>query len=188
MPALDMPAYAAMAVLGLALIAIARWAGRRRGTRWDSLVALRSGDVLLTEVVGAFIVGYAVGAIIAPPGRAAAGPPVPPGRFGGVGSLRSLPVFLGIVGALVSILTRIDVRDLLLGGRAARNPVRSYIGWNARVIAAIPAGGFGEILMRDGIGNVMSIAATADMELPVGTEVRVVATRDLNIVVAPLAG
>jgi hypothetical protein len=188
MPALGVPAYAAMAALGLALVAVARWAGRRRGTRWDSLVALRTGDVLLTEVVGAFIIGYAVGSIVAPPDRIAVGPPAPPGRFGGVGSLRNLPVFLGIVGALISVLTRIDVRDLLLGGRAARNPVRSYIGWNARVIATIPAGGFGEILMRDGMGNVMSIAATADTDLAVGTEVRVVATRDLNIVVAPLAG
>ena len=39
--------------------------------------------------------------------------------------------------------------------------------------------------LRDGVGNVMSVAATADSDLAEGTVVRVVTTRDLNLVVAP---
>ncbi len=169
---------------GLVLVAVARWAGRRRGTMRDQLVALRLGDVLLTEVFGAFLIGYGLGALIAPPEVAST--PVPRGR-NPLASLRSLPIFLGLVGAAIAALARVDLRDVLLSGRASRNAVRSYIGWDARVIATIPARGFGEILMRDGMGNVMSVAATADTDIAIGTHVRVVGTRDLNIVVAPIA-
>ena len=169
---------------GVVLVVLARWAGRERGSRLDSFVALRVGDVLLTEVAGAFLIGYGIGALIAPPQAGAA--PLPRGRANPFAALRALPVFLGFVGVLVAVATRVDVRDALLGGRASRNAVRSYIGWDARVIAAIPANGFGEILMRDGMGNVMSIAATADSDIAVGTHVKVVATRELNVVVAPL--
>jgi len=182
MRAFDAPAYAALAVAGVALILLARWAARRRGTRWDTFVALRSGEVLLTEVIGAFVLGYAIGALIAPPDRAALGPP---GRFGGFGALRSLPVALGAIGAAIAALAHVDLRDLLLGGRAARNPLRSYIGWDARVVAAIPAGGFGEISLRDGMGNLISVAATADVDVATGADVRIIGTRDLNVLVAP---
>jgi hypothetical protein len=183
------PAYVGLAVVGLGFVLLARWAGRERGTRLDMFVALRFGDVLLTEVVGAFVIGYAIGALIAPPERANLGPPAPPGRFGGpFALLRQLPVALGLAAAVIDVLVRVDVRDMLLGGRASRNPVRSYIGWDATVVAAIPAGGFGEIRMRDGMGNVMSIAATADIDIAAGAHVRVVGTRELNVVVAPIAG
>lgn len=181
------PKYVALAIVGIALIVVARRAARHRGSRLDTFVAMRVGEVLLTEVVGAFAVGYAIGALIAPPDRPQLFPPGPgPGPRGGFGALRSLPIGLGLVGALAAALSHIDVRDALLGGRASRNPVHTYIGWEARVVAHIPARGFGEILMRDGMGNVMSVAATADTEITVGTRVRVVATRDLNIVVAPI--
>src|SRR6266851_7253622 len=95
-------------VLGVVLIVVARWAARRRGTRWDSFVALRVGEVLVTEVVGAFLIGYALGSIIAPPGERAALPGPPPpggGRFvrpGGGGP--GLPFTLGLIGAAVAAL------------------------------------------------------------------------------------
>ena len=87
--------------------------------------------------------------------------------------------------AAVAVLIHIDFSNLAWSGRATRNPVSSYIGWDARVIERIPSGGFGRIALRDGVGNVMSVAATADSDLAEGTVVRVVTTRDLNLVVAP---
>src|SRR5712692_1762340 len=98
-------------VLGVVLIVLARWAARRRGTRWDSFVALRVGEILVTEVVGAFLIGYAIGSFIAPPGErtGAPGPPPPPGggrflRPGGGGP--DLPFTLGVVAAAVAALLR----------------------------------------------------------------------------------
>src|SRR5436309_14785177 len=99
--------------VGLALVVLARWASRTRGTKRDTWVALRIGDVLFTEIIGAFLLGYGLGGLIAPPEVAGpGGPPVrigPAGRFGGRrGS--SLPCTLAIVGAAPAILRRLDVR------------------------------------------------------------------------------
>lgn len=176
-------------VLGIVLIVVARWAARRKGTRWDSLVALRFGEVLVTEVIGAFLVGYAIGSFIAPPesGRGVPGPPgggrfVRPGfGFGGP----QLPFTLGIIAAAVAALRHIDLRDLILSGRAQRNPITTYIGWDARVIARIPAGGWGEIALRDGSGNVMSVAATASVDLPIGAQVVISGTQGRDLIVTP---
>lgn len=182
------PTYLALLVLGIALVAIARWAGRRRGSRWDSLVALRVGDILLTEVAGAFLIGFSLGNLIAPPGPQVGRPGPPRGvRFGPAGGI-TLPMGLGLLGAAIAVLVHVDLRDIFLAGRAARNPLATYIGWDARVIAPIPAGGFGEIAMRDGAGNVMSVVATADVDIAEGATVRVTAVRHLNLVVSPLTG
>jgi membrane protein implicated in regulation of membrane protease activity len=173
-------------VLGVVLIVVARWAARRRGTRWDSFVALRVGDVLVTEVVGAFLVGYAIGAIAAPPGEPVGRPAPGGGRFarpGGPGP--GLPFTLGIVAALIAAIRRLDLRDLALSGRASRNPIATYIGWDARVIARIPAGGWGEIALRDGSGNVMSVAATAATDVAVGTQVVISGIQGRDVVVTP---
>ena len=190
----DIGVYAAAVAAGLALIVLARWASRRRGSRLDTFVALRVGDVLLTEVVGAFLIGYGIGSLVSIESdrRASPGPPPPPtgGRFVGVrgfGAGDRLPFTLAIAFALIPVLIRIDIRELLLGGRGTRNPLTAYVGWDARVVAPIAAGGHGEITMRDGAGNVMSVAATADVDIPVDTMVRIVGVRDLNLVVAPLA-
>src|SRR5213596_1733551 len=79
----DAPLYLFVVVLGIALIVLARWAARRKGTRWETFVALRVGDVLFTEVVGAFLIGFGIGALIVPqldsPGPT--GPPGPPVAF-----------------------------------------------------------------------------------------------------------
>ena len=142
------------------------------------------GDVLLTEVIGAALIGFCIGALLSPPDAplARGGP----GR-GGRGTGISLPVFLALVGAAIAVLPRLDLRFLHLGGRAERNALDSYIGWDAPVIKRIPAGGFGEIALRDGIGNIGSVAATADVDIPVGATVRVTGTRDLNVVVTLVA-
>lgn len=181
----DAATSAIVIAIGIALVVLARWAARRRGTKWDSLVALRMGDVLFTEVLGAFLIGFAVGSLVAPqldsgrpPGR-----PIGPGGRLGLGGDR-LPLLLGIASAAIAVLMRIDLGALLLPSRSAPNALSNFIGARARVIAHIPAGGYGEIAIRDGIGNVMSVAATADTELVVGSEVRVVGAQGLNLVVS----
>jgi len=188
----DAPVYAVVVLLGLALMVLARWAARRPGTRWESLVALRIGDVLFTEVVGAFLIGFGIGALIAPQ-LDTPGPPGPPGRpgppprFGGALAGNRLPFLLGIVAAAITAIVRIDWTDHLLRGPAARNTLSTYIGWDARVVAPIRAGEYGEIALPDGSGNMMAVSATADTDIAPGTQVRVTGTRDLNLVVAPIS-
>jgi membrane-bound ClpP family serine protease len=190
--AFDAPIYAATVIVGVALIVLARWAARRPGTRWESLVALRIGDVLFTEMLGAFMVGFGIGALISPqlddggpPGPA--GRPGPPSRFGGAFSRNRLPFILGLVLAAIAAVVRIDWTDHLLRGPAAHSTRSSFIGWDARVVAPIRAGEYGEIALPDGSGNVMSVVATADTDIALGTHVRVTGTKDLNLVVAPIA-
>lgn len=181
--------YAGLIALGIVCILVARWASRRRGSRLDSFVALRVGDVLVTEVIGALLVGYGLGSLVAPDESLVGGQrgPRPVGRiglfFGGQGA--TIQFGLALAFALFAILIRIDIRDVLLGGRTTRNPLTSYIGWDARVIAKIPAGGYGEIAMHDANGNIMPVSATSDVDIAEGTTVRVVGTKDLNLVVAP---
>ena len=192
MPSLGLPGDAKFTValaIGLLLIVLARWASRVRGTKLDSWVALRIGDVLLTEIVGAFLLGYGLGGLVAQPDAvAASGPPGrfgPGGRFGGVGA--SLPFTLGVVGAAASILTRLDLSGLALRAATPRNGLAQYVGWEASVIAPISAGGFGQIAMRDGLGYPLSAVATAETDIAQGTPVRVIGTKGLNLLVAPVA-
>jgi membrane-bound ClpP family serine protease len=192
--AFDAPIYALVVVIGIMLIVLARWAARRPGTRWESLVALRIGDVLFTEIFGVFLVGYAIGALVAPqldsggpPGPPGRGGPGPGGRFGGAFSGNRLPFILGLVLAAIATVVRIDWTDHLLRGSTAHNTLSTYIGWDARVVAPIRAGEYGEIALPDGSGNVMAVVATAETDIALGTPVRVTGTKDLNLVVAPIA-
>jgi membrane-bound ClpP family serine protease len=186
----DAPIYVLAIVMGIGLIVLARWAARRPGTRWESFVALRIGDVLFTEVAGAFLIGFAIGALIAPqidsggpPGPS--GRPGPGGRFGGAFGGNRLPFILGLVAAAITAFVRIDWTDHLLRGPATHNALSTYIGWDARVVKPIRAGEYGEIALPDGSGNVMAVVATADTDIALGTPVRVTGTKDLNLVVAP---
>src|SRR5437868_14303258 len=93
--------------VGLALVVLARWASRTRGGKRDTWVALRIGDVLLTEIIGAFLLGYGPGGLIAPP--EAAGPGGPPARIGPAGRLGGgrgsrVPDTLPVVGAALVTL------------------------------------------------------------------------------------
>lgn len=190
MPSLDSAGdtkFAIALTIGLVLIALARWASRVPGTRSDSWIALRIGDVLFTEIVGAFLLGYGLGGLIAAPDAVGNGPPgrlAPVGRFGGLTA--NLPVMLGIVGAAIAAITRLDLSGLALRGSTPRNGLSMYVGWEANVIAPISAGGFGQIAMRDGMGYPLSAVATADMDIAQGTPVRVIGTKGLNLLVAPI--
>ena len=191
MPSLGLPGDAKFTialVIGLALIGLARWASRVPGTRSDSWIALRMGNVLFTEVVGAFLVGYGLGGVISDPQATAVGggPPgrfAPVGRFGGLTA--NLPLALGVVGAGIAVLTRLDLSGLALRAATPRNGLSMYVGWDAEVIVPISAGGFGQIAMRDGMGYPQAAVATAEMDLAKGTRVRVIGTRGLNLLVAP---
>ncbi|MEO8633213.1 MAG: hypothetical protein ABI466_07620 [Chloroflexota bacterium] len=184
------PVVAALAIpLGIALVVLARWASRQRGSRADTWIALRLGDVLFTEMLGAFLIAFAIGDLFATddapgtPRRVGFGRFG--GRFGGTGSSLPLPFALGLFAAAVVALARVDFSGLFSGARAAANE-SEYIGAKARVIVHIPAGGVGEIAMPDAKGNVTSVAATADADITVGTAVSVTAIRGRWLVVAAL--
>lgn len=177
-------------VAGVLLVVLAHWA-RRRGGRWETLVALRFGTVLVTEIVGVFLAMYGVGLVIWPPDAAQPEPrPGPgPGRGvfigpGGPVTRERLPVLLATASTLLVLAIRVDLRDLLLGG-ATRDPLTKYIGWESRALSPIVKGGFGEIAMRDGAGDIRAVVATADVDIAEGAPVRVVGVRGLHLVVAP---
>jgi membrane-bound ClpP family serine protease len=189
MPGLALPGDAKSAIavaVGLVLIVLARWASRTRGAKWDTWIALRIGDVLFTEIVGAFLVGYGLGSVIAQPDTGGIGGPPsrfgPAGRFGGASN--SLPFTLAVVAAALAVLTRIDLGALVLRGSSPRNGLSTYIGQDARVVQEIPAGGFGQITMHDAMGYPLSVVATAESAIAEGTPVRVVGTKGVNLVVA----
>jgi membrane protein implicated in regulation of membrane protease activity len=182
------PLSAALAIpIGIALIVLARWASRHRGSAADTWLALRVGDVLFTEMLGAFVVAYAIGDLFASDDAPGAPRRVGfgrfGGRFGGAGSALPLPFMLGLFAAAVAALARIDFGGLLSGARAADNE-SDYVGAKARVIVRIPAGGTGEIALPDHRGNVTSVVATADADLMAGTAVSVTGIRGRTLVVA----
>jgi len=181
------PLIAALAIpLGIGLIVLARWASRVRGSRADTWLALRVGDVLFTEMLGAFLVAFAIGDIFATDDEPGAPRRVAFGRFGGrlggAGSALPLPLMLGIFAAGVAAVARIDFGAFFLRSRPAASE-SEYIGARGRVIGHIPAGGVGEIAMPDARGNVTSVIATADTDLTVGTAVRVTGIRGRHLVV-----
>lgn len=182
------PVVAVLAIpVGIALIVLARWASRHRGSTADTWIALRVGDVLFTEMLGAFLVGFAIGDLFAtddePGGPRRVGFGRFGGRFGGAGSALPLPFMIGVAAAAVAALARIDFGALMLRSKPAAQ-ASDYIGIRARVIAHIPAGGVGEIAMPDGRGNVTSVIATADSDITVGVPVSVTGIRGRTLVVA----
>jgi membrane protein implicated in regulation of membrane protease activity len=190
----DAPIYVLTVIVGVGLVVLARWAARRKGTR-SEMVALRMGDVLFTEMLGMFLIGFGIGALVVPQLDRGGVPGGPPGgvvvgrggRFLRAVSDSGLPFMLGLVLAAIAAVVRIDWTDHLLRGPAKTNTLSTYIGWDARVVAPITAGGYGEIALPDGSGNVMAVVATADSDIALGTQVRVTGTKDLNLVVAPIA-
>ncbi len=182
------PLLAALAIpVGIALIVLARWASRHRGSRADTWVALRVGDVLFTEMLGAFLVAFAIGDIFATDDEPGAPRRVGfgrfGGRFGGSGSALPLPFMLGVAAAAVAALVRIDWGGLMLRSRPAAQE-SDYVGMKARVIAHIPADGVGEIAMPDGKGNVTSVIATAETDITVGVPVTVTGLQGRTVIVA----
>jgi membrane protein implicated in regulation of membrane protease activity len=182
------PVLAALAILlGIVLIVVARWASRVRGSRADSWIALRIGDVLFTEMLGAFLVGFAFADLFASDDEPGQPRRIGFGRFGGRlgggGTALPLPFMVGLAAAALAAIGRIDFGALLMRSRPAAKE-SDYVGMRVRVIAHIPAGGVGEIAMPDGRGNMTSVIATAETDVMVGTWVRVTGIRGRQLVVA----
>lgn len=172
-------------VLGVGLILVARWASRVRGSRADSWVALRIGDVLFTEMLGAFLIGFAIGDLFGSDDEPGQPRRVGFGRFGGrLGGAGGppLPFMIGVAAAALTAVVRIDWGGLLMRSRPAAN-ADDYVGMRVRVIAHIPAGGVGEVAMPNGRGDMTSVIATSDSDVMVGTWVQVTGLRGRQLVV-----
>src|SRR4051794_38192147 len=135
---------------GVALIMLARYA---RGLRdpFRGFVALSLGDASFTEILGVFLIGYAIGALVAGPAPSSGGPPRPPGaivsgRFGPASALirGGLPVTTGLGLAFITFLWRIDVIGKLSNPQSHK-ALAAIIGQVADAVDDIPAGGHGQI-------------------------------------------
>ena len=160
------------------------------------LLRLSLGHVSFTEVFAMFFIGYSVALIVLGPpsatpvptrGPAGAPPPPPVGRFGGGFGLfarGSAPVAAGTALALITFLIRADIVGRITSPQSQRS-LNTIVGLPATVVDAIPAGGIGHITFHDANGMLVGVVASADMDIPEGTAVRIVGTRGLNPLVAP---
>lgn len=173
-------------VVGLALIVVSRLARGLPDTA-SGFVRLAVGEVSFTEIFGVFLLGYAIGALIAgPPSETSGGPPRPPGvivggRFGPAGALlRGGPaVSTGFALAFLWTLYRFDVVGRLTNPQSHKS-VAAIIGTLADAVEDIPAGGHGQITFRDPGGTLVGIMAASEMHVPRGARVRIVGTKGLN--------
>ena len=170
----------ATCLLGAALIVVARWSWRQQRA-----LALPVGTVSLVEVVGAFLLGYAIGELISPEAGPRGGRSVVFGRFGPAGT-NQLPLMVGLGAGALAIIVRLDLASFLTRDVSQAERTSRYVGELARVVTAIPAGGFGDVVLTDLNGRLMTVAATADSDIAEGTHVQIIGTRKLNLLVAPL--
>jgi hypothetical protein len=179
---------AAAFVAGVALVVLANTTGDLK----DPLrgrVRLTLGGVSFTEIFGIFLIGYAIGALVAGPTADAAGSqPRGGGGFGGrFGFLTrgtATPFSFGFALAFLAFLWRYDILGRLSNPQSHR-AIAAIIGTIAEALEDIPAGGLGQIAFRDSNGNRIGIMAASDVAVPRGSFVRIVGTRGLNPLVAP---
>ena len=179
-------------VAGIGLIVLSRYA-RRLPEPMGGLLRLQAGSVSFTEVFGVFLLGYAIGTLAnGPPTQAGApsgpGPArLPAGRFGGgfnPFARGGLPVATGTAFAFLWFMYRVDIVGRLSNPQSHKS-VAAIIGAQAQAVEDIPAGGHGQITFRDPSGNLVGIVASADVDVPRGTLVRIVGTKGLNPLVVP---
>lgn len=181
-------------VAGIGLIVLSRYA-RRLPEPVGGLLRLQAGSVSFTEVFGVFLLGYAIGTLAnGPPTQtgAASGPGparLPAGRFGGgfnPFARGGLPVATGTAFGFLWFMYRVDIVGRLSNPQSHKS-VAAIIGAQAQAVEDIPAGGHGQITFRDPSGNLVGIIASADVDVPRGTLVRIVGTKGLNPLVVPEA-
>ena len=128
-------------------------------------------------MVGGFLGGLGAGGLV---GLTYTGDPA-------VGVLLGL-IFGGIATGKV-FLERADTWDehSMPDTIGAVRPTAGFIGREARVVATIEAGRFGEISLRDDDGQLYGLAATADVDIAVDSAVTVIGTKGLDLVVTPRA-
>lgn len=116
-----------------------------------------AGDWFSTAALGGFISALGFGGLFAQ----------------GLGAPTFVATLIGtgaglVVGWFCAWLTR-----LVKGGGTDSTPqTRDILGWDATVVSAIPAEGYGSITVRRG-GHVLRYNAKSDRELPAGTAVHV---------------
>jgi membrane protein implicated in regulation of membrane protease activity len=176
---------------GVALILLARFA-RRLPDPLRSFVRLSVGEASFTEIVGVFLIGYAIGSFVGGPddasGGSSRGPGGVVGRFRGLGRGGvfggSVAVATGFVLAALVFLYRIDILSKITNPQSHKS-VAAIIGSDAEAMEDIPAGGHGQIRFRDPGGTLVGVMAAADVDVPRGSWVRIVGTKGLNPLVVP---
>ena len=173
-------------VIGAVLVVFASIMRRRPRNALIDWLTLRVGQASFVEIAGAFLIGFGIGQLLAPASPRVPGAGVVITRFGrGPGGAFDPPLMLGVVAALIDIGLRVDVLGLVVGGRSP-NAASRFIGVEARVAEAIPAGGTGRIAVRNVAGEMVSVAATAPIDIPAGTIVQITALQERTFVVAPV--
>jgi hypothetical protein len=182
---LDLPP-GSLVVVGIVLVVLAATLRGRSSSAWADWVMLRVGRLSFTEIFGAFLIGFGIGDLLAPEARPHPGPGVVITRFGpGMFSPTRLPVMLGLVAAAIDVAFRVDLTDLVFGARSP-NSASQFVGVEARVTEAIPAGGSGKIAVRNAAGQLVSVAATASTNVPAGAIVQITGTQERTFVVAAI--
>jgi membrane protein implicated in regulation of membrane protease activity len=177
---------------GIALVLVARFA-RGLPDPLRGFVRLRWGDASFTEIFGFFLIGYAIGSLVAGPDETSSSSR-PGGGGGFIGRFRglgrggvfggNLAVATGFVLAAVVFLYRIDIISKITNPQSHKS-VAAIIGSDAEAMEDIPAGGHGQIRFRDPGGTLVGVMAASDVDVPRGSWVRIVGTKGLNPLVVP---
>jgi len=168
---------------------------RGLGEPVGGFLRLSIGDLSFTEIFGMFFIGYALGLLVSDPqggttsARRPPNVPIPAGRFrvglnpfAGGGT----PLAAGTAFAFLTVLIRADVFGRLMNPRPETSKsISAVVGVEAVCTNAIPAGGIGHISFHDANGRLTGSVASADVDIPRGTRVRIIGTRGLNPLVAP---
>jgi membrane protein implicated in regulation of membrane protease activity len=170
---------------GIALVGISQIA-RRLPERLRGSIRLELGNVSFVEIFGIFLIGYAIGALVAGPSPDPPGPPRPGigGRFGFLTRGGATPVTFAFALAFFALLWRYDILGRLTNPQSHKS-VAAIIGSDAEAMEDIPAGGHGQIRFRDPGGTLVGVMAASDVDVPRGSWVRIIGTKGLNPLVAP---
>jgi membrane protein implicated in regulation of membrane protease activity len=180
---------AAALIGGIALVVVANTA-RGLPDRWRGSLRLELGNVSFMEIFGIFLIGYAIGALVAGPSPDAPGGPPRPGiggRFGFLTRGGATPVTFAFGLAFLAFLWRYDLLGRLTNPQSHKS-VAAIIGSDAEAMEDIPAGGHGQIRFRDPGGTLVGVMAASDVEVARGSWVRIVGTKGLNPLVVPKHG
>jgi membrane protein implicated in regulation of membrane protease activity len=164
--------FAVIGAIGLAMVVMSLVLGDLLEGLFESLGIDAGGGLFSTPVVGSFLGAFGFGAVLirtasdTGPGLAAAG--------GAIGGVFMGAIALWITRSLMHMETDPSVRT------------DDVIGKTGTVVSAIPAGGLGEVRLVH-LGQPLKLSARADVAVPYGTDVVVVAVTSSSSVVVQAA-